>query len=305
VLQIFSDEPYYTKNKMRCGPVTSGQLKALADAGTLLPSDTVWREGTRRWQLAGKVKGLFRTALSPIMRAVPPPLPVSPPNLTSAKEPLGPAATVARQLVDQGHAGHRFIWILPIGAFISVCVLGLLTAGVIALVHPDFKRFSISTQSQVADGAGMGLSEDRVLGEGTKMGRFEAATEKLLHKKLVKEQDSSDMRTYRLGETVIEIRGPRDNVTGVYVRTRSGQLGKADEHALTQTAAATCLLSTIFNPSREEGKVDYIVEWLTRETGKWAKNPKTPHRAEKVVDRLVVVANFDVANVEIQIRPRR
>ena len=55
---------YYSKNGNQCGPVAAAELKALAVAGKLLPTDLVWKDGMASWQPAGKVKGLFRTPLS-------------------------------------------------------------------------------------------------------------------------------------------------------------------------------------------------------------------------------------------------
>jgi hypothetical protein len=294
---------YYAENGIKHGPVTSRQLKALAQVGTLSPGDTVWREGMRHWQPAARIKGLFPVVPSQIMGTIPPPLPVS-----TTGERLGPAAVVAKQLLDREStfqtARHKFNWKLLIWGTVSMWALSMVVGGVVFVMHPDLRHLSFAKQNQAANNSGMGLSEDRVLGEGTVMGRIEATTEKHLDMKMIKERDDSDLRVYRLGKTAIEIRGPRDNVTGVYVRTPSSHLAEP-QATLTQTSATICLVSTIFNPNREKGKVDYIAKWLTGETEKWAKNPRTPHHAEKAVDKLVVVANFSATDFEVQIRPRQ
>ncbi len=50
---------YYAKGKQRLGPVSAAELRALAGAGTISPTDMVLRAGTQKWLAAGKVKGLF------------------------------------------------------------------------------------------------------------------------------------------------------------------------------------------------------------------------------------------------------
>jgi uncharacterized protein (TIGR03067 family) len=67
---------YYSKNGDKCGPVTSAELKALAGAGKLLPTDLVWKEGISSWKPAGKVNGLFPAApmAIPLFAAAPPPI---------------------------------------------------------------------------------------------------------------------------------------------------------------------------------------------------------------------------------------
>jgi hypothetical protein len=50
---------FYSRNGDMRGPVTGAKLKALAEAGKLLPSDLIWKEGMSSWVSASKVKGLF------------------------------------------------------------------------------------------------------------------------------------------------------------------------------------------------------------------------------------------------------
>ncbi len=56
-----STQWFYKRNGQQCGPVSATELKSLADAGQLAPSDKVWREGLRGWVEAGRVKTLFAT----------------------------------------------------------------------------------------------------------------------------------------------------------------------------------------------------------------------------------------------------
>lgn len=50
---------YYTKGEERQGPVSSEELKSLAQSGALAPEDLVWKEGMDEWRPAASLKGLF------------------------------------------------------------------------------------------------------------------------------------------------------------------------------------------------------------------------------------------------------
>jgi uncharacterized protein DUF4339 len=50
---------YYAKGNRQLGPVSSTELKQLAESGQLVADDLVWREGMVEWIAAAKVKGLF------------------------------------------------------------------------------------------------------------------------------------------------------------------------------------------------------------------------------------------------------
>jgi Fe-S oxidoreductase len=50
---------YYARNQQPVGPISSAQLKALAQAKVLVPADMVLKVGTQKWVAARKVKGLF------------------------------------------------------------------------------------------------------------------------------------------------------------------------------------------------------------------------------------------------------
>jgi hypothetical protein len=54
-----ADNWYYATDGVKLGPFSSAQLKALAAAGQLLPSHTVWKEGVEKGVLAARVKNLF------------------------------------------------------------------------------------------------------------------------------------------------------------------------------------------------------------------------------------------------------
>jgi hypothetical protein len=52
-------EWYYARGNKQSGPVSSIELKRLADAGEISPDDLVWREGMTEWSAARNVRGLF------------------------------------------------------------------------------------------------------------------------------------------------------------------------------------------------------------------------------------------------------
>lgn len=50
---------YYARGNEKHGPVSSRELRQLADSGELLPTDLVWKAGTKDWAPANTVTGLF------------------------------------------------------------------------------------------------------------------------------------------------------------------------------------------------------------------------------------------------------
>ena len=69
---MMADTWYYSQQGQRCGPVTSDQLKQLANSGQLQPTDLVWKTGMAQWVKAQTIKGLTFHASE-----TPPPMPVS------------------------------------------------------------------------------------------------------------------------------------------------------------------------------------------------------------------------------------
>ena len=79
---------FYAHDDNRIGPYSDQQLRDLADVGKILPTDTVWREGTSQGVPAAKVKNLFvpkADASSPAVVGVPP--------TTVALSPQAPVVT--------------------------------------------------------------------------------------------------------------------------------------------------------------------------------------------------------------------
>jgi hypothetical protein len=50
---------YYTHGTVKNGPYTPRQFRDLARAGTILPTDTVWKSGVEQGVLASRVRHLF------------------------------------------------------------------------------------------------------------------------------------------------------------------------------------------------------------------------------------------------------
>lgn len=68
-----ANEWYYALNGERSNsPVSSSQLKQMAAAGKLQPSDLVWKEGLPDWVPASSLKGLFASTPAPRSAAPPP-----------------------------------------------------------------------------------------------------------------------------------------------------------------------------------------------------------------------------------------
>jgi TM2 domain-containing membrane protein YozV len=57
-----TQEWYYSVDGGRQGPVAAAELKKLAHAGTLKPTDLVWKDGMADWSPAKTIKGLFAAA---------------------------------------------------------------------------------------------------------------------------------------------------------------------------------------------------------------------------------------------------
>jgi hypothetical protein len=125
---------YYTRGQQQCGPVSSAELKRLADQGDLTPDALVWRDGLKDWFPARGVKGLFEgEGATPGAAAHPGETPgtpdaaahtgVTPSPLHAAATPgssHAPAATFERspaafQRSREGKPWHLFDYVLAQG----------------------------------------------------------------------------------------------------------------------------------------------------------------------------------------------
>ncbi len=85
----------YTQEGKQYGPVSSSQLKALADSGKLKPFDLVWKEGMSQWVAGSKIQNLFAGEAPNTVSAgnVAPPIPalLSPSIQKAGESPGSPA----------------------------------------------------------------------------------------------------------------------------------------------------------------------------------------------------------------------
>ena len=100
---------YYARGQQQCGPVSSSELKRLADQGELAPDALVWREGMKEWIPARSVRGLFEgegalPKAAPLSEAPSPPEPPSPRTSFATFE----HSTAAFQRSREGGSSHLF-----------------------------------------------------------------------------------------------------------------------------------------------------------------------------------------------------
>jgi hypothetical protein len=69
---------YLLRDGQRYGPLSSTQLKQMADASQILPTDMLWKEGTTQWIAAKSCKGLFPQQAVGADAPVPPVAPRNP-----------------------------------------------------------------------------------------------------------------------------------------------------------------------------------------------------------------------------------
>ncbi len=81
------DQWFYGREENKLGPFSSRELRDLATAGTIRPTDTVWKAGIEKGVAADRVKNLFAPTPAD---AVPPA--VEPPSEPSAAPPPSAAA---------------------------------------------------------------------------------------------------------------------------------------------------------------------------------------------------------------------
>ena len=84
-----ADQWYYSQNDQRHGPVSTEQLKQLANSGQLKSCDLIWKQGMKNWVEAGKATGL----IPPELADAPPPLPKSLPAVHVAPTAVASAPT--------------------------------------------------------------------------------------------------------------------------------------------------------------------------------------------------------------------
>ena len=121
-----ANEWYYSHDGERHGPVPVEQIKEMAAAGRLRPTDLVWQTGMVEWTEAGKVPGLLPPLNSP------PPIPPaggSSPYAAGSPVLMPDMADVSSKKLVAGLCGIFF------GAFgVHKFILGMTTPGLIMLL---------------------------------------------------------------------------------------------------------------------------------------------------------------------------
>src|SRR5882757_7418806 len=123
---------YYARNDQRFGPVEEAELRRLAAAGQISPTDLVWRQDFPDWRRAGEVEALFPPAARMAMPPPPPPAAFAPPPVAPPGSLYNPySQPQVQQTLQYADFGSRF------GAFLIDFVIlfvgGMIIGVVIAL----------------------------------------------------------------------------------------------------------------------------------------------------------------------------
>lgn len=96
-----AEQWYYTRNKQQQGPVSPEQLRQLAGAGQIGPSDMVWKDGMEKWMPANQIAGLFPGRHTPVTGKQPPPVEqAGPPQPSVSIAPSPVPVTQAMTFLD-------------------------------------------------------------------------------------------------------------------------------------------------------------------------------------------------------------
>jgi hypothetical protein len=90
-----AEEWHYSRDGQQLGPVSGDELRRMASAGELQPTDQIWKEGMPKWATASKLKGLAFPAGAKKSTAGPPPLEQpseKPPTLSETLKAAGSLA---------------------------------------------------------------------------------------------------------------------------------------------------------------------------------------------------------------------
>jgi GYF domain 2 len=86
---------YYAHDERKLGPFSQRQLKEMAAAGTILPTDTVWLKGVVQGALASRIKNLFPHSVANPVQA----LGVVLPTMAAPVASMPPAASPPPEIV--------------------------------------------------------------------------------------------------------------------------------------------------------------------------------------------------------------
>jgi hypothetical protein len=139
--EFMSTEWHYNKGDKQYGPISSSDLKGLAEAGEIGPDDLVWNSSLTEWVPAQRVKGLeFATA--PTTDATAPAYTEPDPPPESAPLPASPvlayqapassqAVAITLRSIDLLSRTRNWVLIMAIGMFLWVAFLLIAGAGML------------------------------------------------------------------------------------------------------------------------------------------------------------------------------
>jgi hypothetical protein len=158
---------YYTSQGEQKGPVDGLELKQLAEAGKIQPTDLVWTTGMPQWLTASYARGLFAAGPPPAVTYEPPSsagaATVVPEDIPVARlAPQADRGTRPRRPQFSREGGpepappRRKSKVVPITIIVSVCIFLLVIGTVILLVQLNRPaqlptRYSVHLNSQAAD----------------------------------------------------------------------------------------------------------------------------------------------------------
>lgn len=98
---------FWMKDGQKHGPIDTPQLKQMAQAGQIKPTDLIWREGLPDWVPASKAKGLFGAEAAPagggdVSSPAASRPSASPAVAASAEQPAAPGRKAKRKLIIGG-----------------------------------------------------------------------------------------------------------------------------------------------------------------------------------------------------------
>jgi len=158
-----ASEWYYSNNGQPSpAPVSTAQLKQMAAAGQLLPTDMVWQEGMPNWVPAGSIKGLFGSPRSSAEQ------PVFSEPASSVAGATAPGTKSRGKKRDRHQDDEPASDFEPTGSLLNlhpalIFFLSVCTLGVFGLIYAFLVCNAYSTQLPVrsTDGAGRPLGRVR------------------------------------------------------------------------------------------------------------------------------------------------
>ncbi|MGA2797280.1 MAG: DUF4339 domain-containing protein [Thermoguttaceae bacterium] len=162
---------YYGRGGQSLGPVSSAQLKDLADRGNLAPADLVWKDGMAEWVAAKSIKGLFPEGTAD----GPPPTPA-----TTSITPTGPADRQPSYAMQAGRTigklNRGVLWLAGIGGILALILIGFVVLQQIpGFAAARFDLYNLETTKRWALQQYLGLL--RLRREGNTMHVAEATRE--------------------------------------------------------------------------------------------------------------------------------